>query len=284
MRTSSIKYVCYAFLIASNVPYVYALQNTIPSKKDSHIRFVEYDPLNVVYLNVYKAFATEIVFEEDENLVNIIYGLKDNWSDHYSNNRLYIKPKNRTIASSNIIVMTNKRRYIIVANVCKSTCKDSVYSLVYTYKNAAYKDVKQTKKQQEQIEQDVAKSILSKPNNVEIKNYQYTAQGNQDLRPIDAWDNGKFTYLSIAKYKSIPVVYIVKEDGTQTLSNSHVENKNTLVIHQLAKAFVLRSGKQVLLVHNEKFGKQAIFDDTKTTSSLVERVSSIEKKEVGYGN
>ncbi len=262
-------------LLAYHAP-IYALKtpkSPTPLSKDSRIRFVDYDPLNVVRLNVSRAFATEIAFEDDENILDVIYGSKENWSDKRTSNRLYIKPKYITIQSSNIIVLTDKRRYILVANVCKSLCKDSLYSLVYTYKNAESKDDKQTKKQQEQAQQALAQSILAKTNgsNSNIKNHQYTAQGNQELRPIDAWDNGKFTYLNIAKYKSIPAVYILKEDGTQTLSNSHIENKNTIVIHQLAKAFVLRSGKQVLLVHNEKFGKQAIFDNTKTASSLVER-------------
>lgn len=248
-----------------------AIAEQIPksSDKDIRIKFVEYDPFNVVKFYTARSNSTEIVFGEGEFIINLMYGSSGNWEDSTIKNRLYIKPKLKTIDASNINILTNKRRYLLQANVCSNDCKNNVYSLIYTYG----KDNK-TKEELKIEEHNLASKILKNAPKIEQRNYQYTAQGNQELRPVNAWDNGRFTYLQLANYKNIPAVYSVQEDGTESLTNSHIENKNTIVIHQLSKLFILRAGKKVLAIHNENYGKQIIDNETNTSSVFVERVNN----------
>jgi type IV secretion system protein VirB9 len=252
-------------LISSNT---FAEQIPTPSKKDFRIKFVNYDKYDVVKIHVAQGYAAQIVFSEEEilNSNNVMYGAKEGWEKSISNNILYLKPKLTFVENSNILIKTNKRTYNISATVCQKECgKNLTYTLIYNYGNS------NDNKDQVEQEQKTAKSII-KNFKTSYKNYQYTAQGNQELKPIDAWDNGQFTYLKFASHKNIPSVYLIQDDKTESLTNSHIENKNTIVIHQLAKTFILRAGKQVLAVHNENYGN-TITNNSNTASIFVERVN-----------
>jgi len=258
-----LKKVLLAMLIVSNA---YAEQIPTASSKDYRIKFVEYDPYNIVKINTTQAFATQITFNEDENIENIMFGVKDNWVKNSIKNILYIKPKVTAVDNSNILVKTNKRTYSLLANVCPDDCgKKLTYNLIYTYD-------KNDKNQLHQ-EQKTAKYILDNYKS-NYKNYQYTAQGNQELRPIDTWDNGQFTYLKFASHKNMPSVYLIQDDKNESLTNSHIE-KNTIVLHHLAKTFILRAGKKVLAIHNENYDK-TVKNHSNTSSLYVQRVNKDE--------
>jgi type IV secretion system protein VirB9 len=163
--------------------------------------------------------------------------------------------------------------------------------VIYTYnsKNGVNSNENsKSEKELEQEEQDIAKKILkntkySKQSKLEISNdaknnYQYTAQGEQSIKPLDAWDDGKFTYLKFVNFKALPAIYTMKDKDLEGLTNWHIENKSTIVIHQLSPMFILRTGTKVLAVHNESFTNQ---QDTSTVisntiSKFVERVISNE--------
>lgn len=258
------KLVLIIFLVCAN-NFVLAEQEPVASLKDKHIKFVQYDQYNIVKLVLQKAYVTQIVLDEGEKINLVTFGVKKNWDYHNVNNILYIKPIEKTLENSNLIISTDKRNYNITIQACQTECKERTYSLIYTY-NGSSKNSKELK----QIEQQNVNNALKAATN-NYKNYQYTAQGNQELRPVDTWDNGQFTYFKLKDYKNMPSVYVIKDDKSESLVNSHIESRNTIVIHQIAKSFILRSGKQVLAIHNENYGNQ-IIENNITTNKYVERL------------
>jgi len=256
-------------IVACSLAISNAYCENIPlaSAKDYRIKFVEYDPYDVVKINVTQGYASQITLSEDEIIQGVNFGVKKNWEYNIYKNILYIKPKLKTVTNSNVLLTTTKRNYNLEINVCPDDCgKKLTYNLIYTYGN------NKSKENQQKKEQETAKQII-KNYKIDYKNYQYTAQGNQELRPIDTWDNGQFTYLKFANNKNMPAVYLIQDDKTESLTNNHIENKNTIVIHQLAKTFILRSGRQVLAIHNENYGKN-IINTTNTASPYIERVNN----------
>jgi len=260
-----LKLSCLTLLLAINTN-LYAEQTPIASTKDKRIKYVEYDARDIVKLYVTKGIMTQIEFSPEEVIINdddAIYGESSSWVKWKKNNFYFIKPS-KEAQYSNLFIQTNKRNYKFIIYACHENCQDKLtYSLIFTYgTNKNSKDFTQT-------EQQKAAELL-KTTRTPYKNYQYVAKGSQDIKPIDAWDNGKFTYLKFANHKAMPSIYSLESKGVEVLTNSHIENKTIVVVHQLAKNFVLRLGNKALLIKNENYDKTPD-SNLNTISPLVER-------------
>jgi type IV secretion system protein VirB9 len=281
--------------LSFNSSVVFAEEKLVSSTKDSRIKYVSYDQANVVKLNLTRGILTQIVLEDGEQIANIAFGEGVSWQHSEINNNVFIKPELANANYTNAIIITNKRTYSLDLNACHKNCTNPIYKVIYTYNSKnGVNDNENSKsdKELEQEEQDIAKKILkntksSKPSKLDASNdiknnYQYTAQGEQSIKPLDTWDDGKFTYLKFVNFKALPAIYTMKDKEPESLTNWHVENKSTIVIHQLAPMFILRAGTKVLAVHNENYKKQQDANaDTgrsisNTISKFVERVISNE--------
>ena len=88
---------------------------------------------------------------------------------------------------------------------------------------------------------------------------------SEGIAPKAAWDDGNFTYLVIPNHREIPAVFKVAADGNkttnneitshETMVNTHMEgdNKDIVVIHGVAKQYVLRLSQQVVGIWNEAY-------------------------------
>ena len=252
--------------LACTASLAFAEQIPAPTSKDKRIKSVDYDAKDIVKLYVTKGIMTQIQFAPDEIVPSVqdaIYGESKFWIKWTKDNYYFIKPMEQA-EYTNLFIQTNKRNYKFIVQVCKTNCNDKVtYTLMFNYGTS------KTKQESEQGEQEKAGNLL-KTTRTAYKNYQYVAKGNHDIRPIDAYDNGKYTYLIFPNQKSIPIVYTIT-DAKEVLTNSHIENKSTLVIHQLSQDFILRLGSKVLAVRNQNYDKTTDNSLTSTISPLVER-------------
>lgn len=83
-------------------------------------------------------------------------------------------------------------------------------------------------------------------------NWKYSFTGSRALAPIEAFDNGQFTYF---KFKTNgmnhhPTVFIVDKKRNETLVNYHMQG-GYMVINSVAKQFTLRDGAYVTSVYND---------------------------------
>jgi type IV secretion system protein VirB9 len=244
-----------------------AEQQPIASIKDKRIKYIDYDARDIVKLYVTKGVMTQIEFAPDELVSSpqdAVWGESTLWIKWTKNNFYFIKPMEQA-EYSNLFIQTNKRNYKFIIYVCKINCDAKVtYSLVFNY------GMNKNKQDTEENQKENISNLL-KTTRTAYKNYQYVSKGNQGIKPIDAYDNGKFIYLLFPNHKSMPVVYSLI-DNKEVLTNSHIENKSTLVIHQLSKDLVLRLGNKVLAIRNQNYEKTAHDNLSSTISPLVERV------------
>ena len=114
-------------------------------------------------------------------------------------------------------------------------------------------------------------NINEKPNEV---NKNYWSKGTPELTPNKAFDDKRFTYLTFANNKEMPAIYVVNSDGSESLVNTNIDPKDneTIIIHKIAKQFVLRKGNAVVCVFNKSYDANGISNKTGTTSSTVKRV------------
>lgn len=205
-----------------------------PVAADKHVKVVTYDPNNVVVLNGRYGFQTEIVFAPNETVQTVSIGDSAAWQAVPVNNHLFIKPVAESKTNMTVLTSTNSYNFQLTA----SETVNPTYRLQFVYPNGGY---------------DTGGS----PNAVGIfdpekLNWKYSFTGEKSLAPIEAFDNGQFTYFKFKRdgMTHFPAVFMVDDDRNESLINFHMQG-DYLVVESVAKQFTLRNGKQVTSVYND---------------------------------
>src|SRR3546814_8469612 len=99
----------------------------------------------------------------------------------------------------------------------------------------------------------------------------YTRSGDAAIAPVHAWDDGRQTWLQFAPQADIPTVYRVTPDGQEVITNHHMADERTMVLHRTSALWHLRLGDQVLAIHNGAYGTTPVPAHTGTASPAVRR-------------
>lgn len=201
---------------------------------DNHVKVVVYDPNNVVLLKGSYGYQTQITFAPNETVQNVSIGDSLAWQAVPVGNNLFIKP----VASSktNMTVLTSSNSYTFQLDSQDINAKPT-YKLQFVYTDGGYNSTGSNA---------VATFDPDK------LNWRYSFTGDRSIVPIEAFDNGQFTFL---KFKNdgmshLPSVFIVDKDRNETLVNFHMQGEY-MVINSLAKQFTLRDGSTVASLYND---------------------------------
>ena len=96
------------------------------------------------------------------------------------------------------------------------------------------------------------------------------AAGNGDILPKKVWDDGRFTYIAMGNNREIPAAFKVDGNDGESTVNLHTEGQ-LLVIHEVARRFLLRLDRQEVGIWNEAFDPDGMANTTGTASSEVVR-------------
>lgn len=252
-----------AFMLST---HAYAAQEPVPSKGDPRIRTVDYDPNNVVTIYGKVGASTMILFEPDEQLIDMVSGDTDAWQAASTRRRngVFVKPAVKAPAT-NIQIITNKRAYNFDMRL--ATQKEPGYLTVRFRYPAAEQAADAKVRAVERI-----KALLEQGG--PVLNRSYTVQGAGELSPVDAWDDGSVTYLRFPHRGQVPAIYAAASggDGLERVENVTVASDGTVEVHAVRRKFVLRSGSLVACIFNEGFEGAAPRPVTNASSPSVERV------------
>lgn len=256
--------------LAFSVP-AYAAQQTRPSAKDSRIRFVDYDPHDVVTIYGRVGADTLILFDPDEKIEDLSGGDTDAWSVGVTKkgNGFFIKPS-AISPTTNAHVVTDKRVYSIDLRLAAKG-QPSYLTVWYRYPD------QDAAKQQAAAERQRTRDLLASGVPGAKRNYAYSEQGSSQIAPSSAWDDGTATYLTFAANASMPAVYVVGEDGKESLVNTSVQG-DVLQVHKVAPKLVLRSGDLVTCLFNDGYDSVGKRSETSTVSPDVERILKGKRK------
>ena len=177
-------------------------------------------------------------------------------------NSLFIKPKGQS-PDTNLTVITNKRHYNFELVLDDKKTASNMYMIWFRYKeeDAKARAALQTVKKTNTLLNSAGQSI----------NSNYWMQGAESLMPYAAWDDGTFTYFQFSARKDFPAVYVVNDDGTESLVNSHVDD-DTLVVQRVVKKLVFRKGDAMTCLFNETYDPDGQRNNTNTVSPQVTRI------------
>ena len=267
--TAAILTACALWALAST--RVYAELTPARGLVDSRVRVVAYDPEQVVKLHGFVGYQIHFQFAEGETFVNLAAGDNKALDVGYEANHLVLKPLDEKVAT-NITVITNRRvyqfDYSASAERPDPERQDVIYSLRFIYPQ------EEARKAAEELEQQRTNLKLSSAGEdlQRARNTNYWGCGASAIRPESAYDDGVQTRLRFAAHSEFPTMYVKNDDESESLVNFTVDN-DEVVIHRVARSFVLRRGKLVACIQNRSFDGGGQRLETQTLVPGVERVT-----------
>lgn len=238
---------------------------------DSRVRQIVYASDAVVRIEAQRGFATHIALDPHEQIQVVAPGDRDGWQvvANRGDHDVYLKPQ-LAAHDSNLEIRTDKRSYsfdlVVLPLQAKFGNSDEMYRVTFVYPDAV--------SAQTHAEADAAlvAQRLAQPS--VVHNTRYSMQvmpHSDDIAPIAAWDDGRFTSIRIPANRRIPAIFRVADDGTESVVDKHMEN-DTIVVHEVAKRFVLRFGDEVVGIWNDAYDMDGVPPRDGTTVNGVKRV------------
>lgn len=225
---------------------------TVPraGSADARVRVVAYNPDDVVMLHGYVGYQIHLQFAEGEEFVNLGSGDNGAFDVGAERNHFFIKPKEAR-ASTNLTLLTNRRayhfEYVVSAHApAGQAARRMVYSIRFTYPDDDAR-IAAAERERRQTEARMNQAASDRPRNTD-----YWFCGSEALRPMSAYDDGVQTRLRFQGRSEFPAMFVQNDDGSESLLNFNIED-DEVVIHRVARRFVLRRGKLVGCVVNRSF-------------------------------
>ena len=230
-----------------------------PGLSDPRIRTTPYSADEVYRLAGFVGYQTDLQFETGETFVGLGAGDIEGLSFVAEDNHLFLKPKAAKVGT-NVTLVTNRRTYQIdyaATSAHPDATNEVTYVLRFTYSPTA-KDGAEVADRT--LDSDAHRS----------RNFDYWFCGNGSLRPIAASDDGVHTRLTFAPKAEQPAVFILNDDGTESLLNFSMD-EGDVVLHRVGQRFILRRGKLAGCVVNRGFTGSGERLKSHTVSQDVER-------------
>jgi type IV secretion system protein VirB9 len=211
-----------------------------PGLLDTRIRTATYSPDQVYRLVGFVGYQTDVVFEPGETFQGLGAGDIEGLSFVSSDNHLFLKPKAAKVGT-NLTILTNRRSYQMdyAANAERPDGSQEVtYVLRFQYPKVASAG-------------DAANHELDQPSG-RAKNIDYWFCGDPSLKPTAAFDDGVHTRITFAAKAEQPAIFVLNEDGTESLLNFSME-EGDVIVHRVARRLILRRGDLAGCIVNQGF-------------------------------
>jgi type IV secretion system protein VirB9 len=218
-------------------------QTPTPRPPDPRIRVYPYDPDRVTPLAATFGYQMMIQFGEAERIQNVAIGEGSTWqvTPNHAANLLFVKPLEHA-ARTNLTVVTDRRSYLFDLSAEPPKSAGGV-TFVVRFIYAPDPIV-------------VTVDPPPPPEPPERRNTRYSYTGSRQLLPSVVFDDGRFTYFKWPDGASIPALFLLAPDGSESLTNYSFHD-GYQVVEQTAPRFKLRSGKQITTVINEGWSEPA---------------------------
>lgn len=260
-----------AFALAGSSAF--ALETPQGGEHDQRVKFINYNPSEVVELVGHYGFSTHIQFSPSEAVQQIAMGDTEAWNVAPVKNHIFIKPIGDE-ATTNMTVITSRRVYNFELsahwsqNGAHPHPNDMFWQINFRYPE----DI--AARQAAEAEAQALQARLNQSVEPEPINWNYWAKGSPEVTPSKVFDDGRFTYLHFDGNSEMPAIYTVNPDGSESLVNTHIdpENPGTIAVHKVAQQLVMRKGQSVACIFNKQFDPVGVINENGTTTPGIERV------------
>ena len=239
----------------------YAETTPSPGILDARIRAAPYSADQVYVLKGFVGYQTDLEFETGEMFVGLGAGDIEGLSFVAQDNHLFLKPKAAKVGT-NLTIVTSRRTYQLdySASARHPDATEAVtYVLRFLYPISP-------KEGGEATERALALNAR-RPTNID---YWYC--GDPSLMPVAASDDGVHTRLTFAAKAEQPAIFILNEDGSESLLNFSMD-EGDVILHRTARRLILRRGQLAGCIVNKGFAGSGERLKSNTVSEDVERTT-----------
>ena len=260
--------ICLCILLQQSVGSPSARAEIVPARGslDGRIRSAAYDGDQVYRLRGFVGYQIDLEFEPGETFVGLGAGDMEGLAYFGQGNHLFLKPKAAGVAT-NLTVLTNRRHYqfdyAVLPQHPVAGDPNVIYALRFTYPEAPSRAL------QDAAERQIDSELLN-ASYQRRQNFDYWYCGDPTLRPVLASDDGVQTRMRFAANSDMPAIFVRGDDDSESLLNYSMENGD-VIIHRVARRFIVRRGNLVGCVANKGFGGGGLRLDSGTVDPGVER-------------
>lgn len=228
-----------------------ALAEVMPKSviADSRIKQVPYQKNNVVPVEGQAFVNTQILFGEDETILDVQGGDEAGWTYHIDKSLPYILNIKPTLFNSNSnldVVTTDSRNvkriyrfHLLMGDEINQDKEEATYAVEFVYPDKNKAQLEATLNYLEQQK----KAVLSAAKSPADYNWDYSFNGSKTILPVHVFDDGRFMYLQLRPGQAVPSVFAVDNtQGEESVVNVRTEG-DYLVVQQIAPQLTLRQGK-----------------------------------------
>lgn len=256
-------------ILAGTLSTSWALDVPKKSHLDGRVYSTAYNAKNVYPIYAVCGMASVITFAPHETIESWASGYSTAWEFDARDNHFFLKPK-ADDASTNLIVVTNKRSYLFELQL-QNNKRKATFSLKFTYPEdeaLKAKALAEEKERQSLLNQATLDDKFNDEKETINRDYVMNfgkAEESKRIAPVKAFDDGRFTYIQFKLQSDFPVAYQVR-NGQEVITNSHVKG-NWLVLHGVFPELRLRAGKAVVGLYNQSFDEES-FKSTPTNVTV----------------
>ncbi|MEL7444270.1 MAG: TrbG/VirB9 family P-type conjugative transfer protein [Pseudomonadota bacterium] len=227
----------------------------LAAQDDPRLVTMEYDEAQVVRVAGKVNVQATIKFSEDEAIENVAIGDSTSWqvTPNKRASLLFVKPL-KASATTNMTVVTSKRTYLF--DLVASPKNKPLYVLQFRYPEleAAAEEARIAAKaaaereEANEVEMAAATDPLSVVDPASL-NFAWSSDGDSDLFPARAYDDGNAIFLTWPEGTPIPAILITNVNGEEGPVNFTVRG-DTVVVDGVYSELVLRSGRDKATLTN----------------------------------
>ena len=253
-----------------------AEQDPTPGAKDARVRWVNYDPINVVKVSAADLHSTMIQFGQDESIIVVACGDTKAWAWQKAGNLLFIKPATSPTQDTNMQVVTvredaTRRVYQFELDAQSADATMPVFGINFRYPgDIAEQNKKDAAKKVALADGDLARQRLEVDLFYGTRNWRYLGRGSVSIEPTEVSDNGQMTAFRFPGNMAVPAIYKINPDGQEQIAAVTMHN-DLAVVHGTSHAWRLRMGDQVADLWNLGYDQVGQNPQTGTTSPGVVR-------------
>ncbi|HLL31765.1 MAG TPA: TrbG/VirB9 family P-type conjugative transfer protein [Allosphingosinicella sp.] len=200
---------------------------------DPRVRYLPYDPGQVVNLMVDGGFAAVVELGREESVENVVVGNSAVWqvTVNSSGNRVIVKPLPGAVPTD-MILITAERRYVFLLQPSDGSGQGH-FLLTFTYPDTGF-----------------ATAGRSQP----ALGYKFA--GEKALFPKAMRDDGRRTTITWDEKAALPAVFAMAAGGEEAIVNGRMVGRD-YVIEGIARRYVFRLGKdRAVATRTRKGGSQ----------------------------
>lgn len=245
------------------------------------IKYIDYDVDRVPKIVSSPGIGTEIIFEEDEQVIHHYFGFNSAWESHVVLGHILTFKSLDAQPETNLNVHTNKRSYVFIIVSGNKNWRNNPNNSKANYSvRMRYNDEKSLAKQKQRLtEETLDDSDIASQNTYIYSNYDMRGTQFADhITPLRIWDNGILTFVKFKLGNRRAVIYEIGTNDKEGIVNHHTEKNGLVILHGVYPRLMIRYDNDAVEIRRNDIGGYLENNNKTTVDGKQRTITEVKKK------